>query len=493
MKMRPNLLFLFSDQHAFNVAGCYGNAIADTPNLDRLAASGVTFDAAYCPSPVCVPSRMSMLTARHPSAQDCWTNDDILGSGRATWLHALGAADYRPVLIGRLHAMGPDQLHGYAERKVGDHSPNWGGVPRHDLGVLNETNDPHRTSVIRSGPGQSAYELKDRDVTQAAVDYFDRLGEERRAGGSAEPFAVTVGFMLPHAPYVASRVDFERFAGRVPPPRHGPPAVGNEHPWLNWWRQNRGIEHVEAADAQRARAAYYGLTYRLDAMIGEVLAALERNGLADNTLVVYASDHGDQLGERGLWWKHTFYEESARVPMIMSWPGVLPAGERRPQVVNLVDLAATMLEALGAPQLPNAQGRSFLGVAKDAAAPWVDETVSEYCTDTVPIWTGGMAVRQRMLRQGRWKLIYYDGYPPQLFDLTADPDEQTDLAADAAHAPVRDRLLARLLADWRPEEIERRMNARRQEKDLIGAWARNTNPANTYVWPTRPDQNCLED
>ena len=160
-KARPNLLFLFSDQHARRIAGCYGDPVALTPNLDRLAREGLAFDNAYCPSPLCVPSRMSMLTARHPYAQECWTNDDYLRSDAATWLHAAGAAGYRPALAGRLHSMGPDQLHGYALRTVGDHSPNWGGVPRHDLGVLDKANDPWRESLQRSGVGQSAYQVKD--------------------------------------------------------------------------------------------------------------------------------------------------------------------------------------------------------------------------------------------------------------------------------------------------------------------------------------------
>jgi len=114
---RPNLLFLFSDQHTQRIAGCYGDSVALTPNLDRLAREGVAFDNVYCPSPLCVPSRMSMLTGRYPYEQECWTNDDYLRSDAATWLHAVGAVGYRPVLAGRLHAMGPDQLHGYAERK----------------------------------------------------------------------------------------------------------------------------------------------------------------------------------------------------------------------------------------------------------------------------------------------------------------------------------------------------------------------------------------
>lgn len=491
MNKRPNLLFLFSDQHAYHVAGCYGDKVAETPNLDRLAAAGVTFEAAYCPSPICVPSRMSMLTGRHPSAQDCWTNDDFLASDRSTWPHALGSAGYRPILVGRLHAMGPDQLHGYAEREVGDHSPNWGGVARHDMGVLNETNDPHGTSVVRSGSGESVYEVKDRDVTRAAVACLDRIGAARRAGND-DPFAVTVGFMLPHPPYVATKQDYSRFVGRVPPARLSRGMLGSEHPWLAWWRSNRGIEEVEIGNSLRARTAYYALTYRLDAMIGEVLDALERNGLAENTLIVYSTDHGDQIGERGLWWKHTFYEESVRVPLIMSWPGKIPRSERRRQVVNLVDLTATMLDALGAPALPHAQGRSFLDVARDADAPWIDETVSEYCTDETPAWTGGMAVRQRMLRRESWKIVYYHGYRPQLFDLASDPDELRDLGDDPAYASVRDRLLARLLADWCPQDIDRRMKARRRDKDLIGTWARRTNPPNTYLWPTRPEQNRLD-
>jgi choline-sulfatase len=214
--------------------------------------------------------------------------------------------------------------------------------------------------------------------------------------------------------------------------------------------------------------------------------------LAENTLIVYSTDHGDQIGERGLWWKHTFYEESVRVPLIMSWPGQIPQGERRRHVVNLVDLAATMVDALGAPALPHAQGRSFLNVARDANAPWHDETFSEYCTDEVPVWTGGMAVRQRMLRSGDWKLIYYHGYRPQLFNLAADPDELRDLGDDPAHAAIREQLLARLLADWSPDAIDARMKQRRRDKDLIGAWARGTKPASTFIWQTRPDQNRLD-
>jgi choline-sulfatase len=445
---RPNLLFLFSDQHARSIAGCYGDPVAVTPNLDTLARDGVTFDNVYCPSPLCVPSRMSMLTARYPYEQECWTNDDYLRSDAATWLHAAGAAGYRPALAGRLHAMGPDQLHGYVDRSIGDHSPNWGGVPRHDLGVLERANDPWRESLTHSGIGQSPDQVKDVEAAGAACEQLRRYAAARRAGRD-EPFCLTVGFLLPHPPYVAWREDYERFAGRVKPPRH-PDAPEPAHPWERWWRDDRKLASVDPADTLRARTAYYALVYRLDRLLGDVLDTLAREGLAEDTLVVYTTDHGDQLGERGLWWKHTLFEDSVRVPAILRWPGRLPAGERRTQVVDLLDVAATMATALGGPALPYGHGRDLLPVARDASAPWIDEIFAEHCTDTVPAWTGGQTAQQRMIRSGNWKLIYAHGYPVQLYDLASDPHERRDLGGIAEHAAVRERLLARVLDGWDP-------------------------------------------
>jgi choline-sulfatase len=487
----PDILFIFSDQHAQRVAGCYGDTAALTPNLDALARRGVLFENCYSPSPICTPARMSMLTARYPCRQSVWTNEDMLPSDVPTYAHALGAGGHRPMLVGRLHSLGPDQLHGYVERAVGDHSPNWPGVPRHDMGILAETNNPSRLSIDRSGAGRSAYQLLDEDTCEAALARLDDVARRRREG-DAQPFALTVGFMLPHAPYVAAPEDHARFVDRVPGPRLPPPAPGAEHPWLAWWRADRGIQEVDEADSRRARAAYYALTLQLDRQIGRVLERLHDQGLAENTLVVYASDHGDQIGERGLWWKHTFYDDSVKVPLILSWPGRLPEGQRRAAVVNLMDVTATILDAAGAPALPAANGRSFWRLAQDASTPWLDLTLSEYCTDATPYWTGGMAVQQRMLRLGRWKLVYYHGYPCQLFDLDADPDELQDRAGDPAHASVRDALLERLLADWDPEEVAGRMRRRVADKELVNRWARETRPLDTIRWPLTADQNRLE-
>jgi choline-sulfatase len=487
---RPNLLFLFSDQHTQRIAGCYGDALGATPRLDALAAAGVTFDNAYCPSPLCVPSRMAMLSGRWPHEEACWTNDDYLRSDAPTWLHGVGAAGYRPVLAGRLHSMGPDQLHGYAERMVGDHSPNWGGVPRHDLGVLDKANDPWRESLERAGVGQSAYQVKDAETTQAACDFLRRHAEARCRAADAR-FCLTVGYLLPHPPYVAWREDYARFAGRVAPPRFDDPP-DDTHAWEAWWRENRGIAQVSPELALRARTAYYALVHRLDRMIGDVLDCLEACGLAEDTLVVYTTDHGDQLGERGLWWKHTLYEDSIRVPLILRWPGHLPAGVRRRHVANLTDVAATMIDALGGMALPHGRGRSLLPVARDQGAPWDDETFCEHCTDVVPPWTGGRAVQQRAVVSGTWKLVYHHGHAPQLFDLATDPHERRDLAADPRHRAVRERLTARVLDGWDPAAIAARIRERRRDKEVLEAWARHVRPPDAFRWELLPEHNRLE-
>jgi choline-sulfatase len=481
-----NLVFLFSDQHARHIAGCYGDPIALTPALDRLAREGVTFEAAYTTAPLCTPARMAMLTGQYSHRIGCWTNSDVLASDIPTHAHSLGAAGYRPTLIGRLHSIGPDQLHGYTDRRVGDHSTNWPGGHAHSLGVLDRTNDPFRVSIERAGPGQSSYEVKDRDVLAETLRYL----EAQKPG---EPFAVTVGLMLPHQPYVCAKADYEFYAGRVPDPRLPEPGANAEHPYLRGWREHTGSLDLPVDWERRARTAYYGLTTAMDRMIAAILDKLDEAGLAQDTLVVYASDHGDQLGERGLWWKQTFYDQSVAIPLVMRWPGRLPKGERRGQVCNLLDVATTMLDALDAPALPAGQGRSLLEVACNPNSPWLDETFAEYCTDGVARWTGTAPVQQRMVRSGRFKLVYYHGLAPQLFDLAADPDELVDLAEDPDHRMVRKALTDRVLEDWDPDAIALRMSRRTAAKRLLSDWAKAVHPPEQHLWEVKMEDNWLDE
>jgi choline-sulfatase len=481
---RPNLLYIHSDQHNPAVTGCYYDPLVRTPNLDRLAAHGVVFENVYCASPLCVPARMALLTGRYPHENAVWTNNHILDSGIPTFAHAMGAAGYRPVLIGRMHALGTDQLHGYAERLVGDHGPNHPGGKGVDHGMLTGTAGPARISLQKSGPGQSAYQVHDEDVAAAAVDWLNRLGVRRRAGLAPEPFCLSVGFMLPHQPFVARRGDYDLYRGRVPLPAHPEAYSDRLHPHFRAWRTQCGIEVVSDEETLRARTAYWALVTRLDALIGEILEALRGNGLEENTLILYSSDHGEQLGEHGLWWKQTFYEDSVKVPAILSWPGTLPEGSRCARVLSALDLNATMLDALGAPPLPHSRGRSALPLARGEEDGWEDVAYSEYCTDD-----GAM---HRMVRHGDWKLNYYHGQEPQLFHLGEDAHELNDRAGDPACHEMRARLTREVLQGWDLERIAAQMAAKRAELSVLTEWARRTSPTDQYRWPLVPKMDYLD-
>ncbi|HET7769202.1 MAG TPA: sulfatase-like hydrolase/transferase [Chloroflexota bacterium] len=488
---KPNILHILSDQHSPYVLGCYGDRVVQTPNLDRIAARGTVFESAYCPSPICVPSRMSMLTGRHPYQNHCWNNSHILDSSIPTFAHALGAAGYRTILVGRMHSLGPDQLRGYSERLVGDHSPNFEGNQVESgspgRGLLDGTAGPSRVSLTNSGAGQGGYQVHDEHVTAAAVDVLNRIGIERRSLGPAKegkPFLLSVGYMLPHQPFVARRDEFERYRGQVPPPRV-PQRTEPEHPYFTWWREKTGIQEVSPEIQDRCRIAYYALVDRLDAMIGQVLRALEENGLAQNTLIVYTTDHGEQAGEHGLWWKQTMYEASARVPMLVSWPGVLPEGQRRRNVTSTLDLTATILDAAGASPLPDMAGRSFLPLLSSEDAAWEDEAFSEFCVEEG--WF------HRMIRRGPWKLIHYHGHRPQLFNLEDDPDELRDLAEDPAHTSIRQELTTRVLQGWDGDAIQAEHTLKRAQHNILRQWARTTHPREQYRWPITREMHYLDE
>lgn len=488
MSNQPDILFIFSDQHAQRIAGCYGDDTAQTPALDRLAREGVTFEACYTPSPICGPSRMAMLTGRAPHSTGVWTNNDMLPSGMPTYAHALTVAGYDTISVGRLHALGPDQLRGFSTRAVGDHSPNWPGVARHDMGVLRRTHGPNRISVERSGEGNSAYQNVDEASLDVALAQMDAISQRRRTGDH-QPFFLQVGFMLPHPPYVARPEDYAPFVGRVPPPRIAPSAA--PHPWIKWWRENRQTEDVTAEETTRSREAYYALVRRNDLHLAAILKRLDSLGLADTTLVIYASDHGDHIGERGLWWKHTMYDESAKVPLVMRWPERFPKNQRQSECVSLLDVTATIIDAAGAEALPNCEARTLVPLVSGKAQDWDDAVFSQYCVDPTEPYSGDRWTLQRMVRSGQWKYVYHDGYPEQLFDLADDPEELNDRAGDPACAKIVGALRTRALAEWDSARIKERMASQAEDRSVLRSWANVANPPDALRWEFDPDINHL--
>lgn len=447
MNLEPaNTLFILSDEHDPRVMGAAGHPLAHTPNLDRLAARGVRFTNAYTPSPVCVPARASLATGRWVHEIGYWDNATGYDGRVPGWGHALLAAGCRVESIGKLHYRGAADPTGFGAQHDPMHLEDgigqvWGSV----RDPMPETVGPSPL-FDRLGAGESAYNRYDERIAGAAVRWL----EERARRPDARPWVLFVGFVAPHFPLVVPGPYLARYPlERIPLPKLLPRDGCARHPWVE--RNARHCDHDAALGTDDRRrlaiACYLGLVTFLDEQVGRILRALEQSGLAVSTRVVYTSDHGDNLGARGMWNKCLLYRESTAVPMILSGPG-LPAGAVRRTNVNLVDFHPTLLQGAGLPPEPGLPGRSLFELAGEPDDP---ERIgfSEY--HAVGAASGAFA-----LARGRFKYHYYVGYAPELFDLHADPEETRDLAGDPAQGPVLaafERTLRQLLD---PEAVDRR-------------------------------------
>ena len=446
--------------------GCYGNDLVRTPSLDRLASEGTRFTNAYCPSPLCVPSRMAFLTARTPTDNRCWKNGHILNSAIPTWAHAMGAQGYETTLIGRMHFIGPDQRHGFMRRPLGEYYAQFPGVGYKGAPFLGEklsgTSGQTRRAVERAGWGRTTFQAFDEMVTDATCEYL----AEKAADGAGKPFAAVAGFLLPHCPFVAPKPLFDHYYDKVDIPRQSQGAMAQEPAAVAKFKLFRGLQEPLGEHQIRvARAAYLGLCDYLDTLIGRIAAKLEETGLARNTLVVYTSDHGEMAGEHGCWWKSNYFEGSVGVPLIARLPGRVPAGTSHDVICNLVDLGPTLLEMIGAPPMPRVAGRSIWPhLIGDLDAPDRQETFSEHMgnRDTTV---------SRMIRRGPWKLYHYhDDRPPVLYHLGDDPDEERDLALDPHYEPIVADLMQRLYAGWDPSAILEESARLDQDLRLLESW-----------------------
>ena len=450
-----NLLVIMSDEHNPKVMGAAGHALAQTPNLDRFATRGVRFTSAYTASPICVPARAAFATGKYQYQIGYWDNADAYDGAVPSWHHLLRARGHRVVSIGKLHFRGlPGDDHGFSEELL----------PMHVVEGLGDVKGLVRSAIPRrkgygklaemAGPGETPYTRYDRDIAARAQVW---LHEDARH--CDRPWALFVSFVCPHFPLVAPPEFYYRYLqGRIPlpklyveRPRH--------HPYLQdydgcvAYDLGFGGDH---AKVRRAIAGYLGLVSFMDDNVGKVLRALTDAGLEGDTRVVYTSDHGDNLGARGLWGKSTMYEESAGVPLILAGPDI-PAGARCATPTSHVDLFPFFLESTGVPMPRD----GYLGVSPLAlaAGEHPDHAVlSEYHAIGS---TGGIT----MLRQQQWKYVHFASYPPQLFDLENDPEELADRSADPACRATLARLEAELRRFCDPAEVD--VRAKRRQAVLL--------------------------
>ena len=463
----PNILLIMSDEHAPMYSGTYGHPLVQTPNTDRLAAEGVTFENAYCNSPLCCPSRMSFMTGRYVHQIRAWDNASPLASDAVTWAHFLGAVGYDVVLSGKQHFCGEDQLHGFRTQLARDlHAELWmqDGVPRGAPNWEEGTLPAPRPwgGLEAAGPGTTLEIEVDDLVEEKALAYLREPERKER------PWVLNVSFIAPHFPLVVPQRFWDLYPlDQIDMPEIPPGHLETQHPVHQRMRHNFGCVDFPEELVRRGRAGYYGLITYLDEKMGRLLDVLKETGQYENTVVVYCSDHGEMNGEHGMWRKSSFYEASVRVPLQISWPGHLPAGRRIREVVSLVDLIATLAEMADAPEVAPLDGDSLLPLInhtdkdnRTGTQAWKDEAFSEYLAH-------GVARPTAMLRRNRYKLHYSLGDPPQLYDLIQDPNEFHDLAQDPTYASVVSDLQERLLARWDAVTIEEEVKQSQRERRLI--------------------------
>ena len=480
--VQPNIIFVLSDQHNPLIIGNHGDPFVRTPNLDRLTAEGTALDNCYCGSPLCVPSRSALLSGLLPHRTGIFTNFQALPSDQTTFVHALAIAGYDTVLAGRMHFVGPDQRHGFAERLVGDITPSTIGVGYDNYGVLRGTTGQNRVAATKSGPGRSAVLQYDEAVLAAACGYLEQRAE------TSKPLFMTVGFYGPHCPFVCPHDLFEHYYETLPHPEPLDDMRGALHPAVEKWLSNRGILDLDLDTIHRARAAYYGLIELMDQYVGRLRETIAATIGSENTLIIYSSDHGDMAGDKGMFWKSNMYEGSVRVPAIFHLPDAIPAGRRITGLTSLLDFGPTLIELAGAPALPLADGQSIWPQLTGDKEIDPDRVVLSMCGDL----KGDLP--SAMVRQGPWKLIDHHSYAtPQLFNLEDDPHEQMDLGDSESHAEVKQALYQELNQVWDGAAVHEHVQRVAAYTNLRGQF--NTKTGNRYPddWRGDPEDNTVDD
>src|SRR5687768_8732032 len=439
-----------SDEHDPRWMGCSGNRMMITPNLDRLAARGLRFTDAYTTCPICVPARAAFAVGKYLYQIGYWDNADPYDGKIPSWHHRLRDRGHRVVSVGKLHFRSNDDDNGFSESIV----PMNVFERKGDLyGLLRGDDMPARADGKKlaglAGPGESEYTWYDREIASRAQIWLREEANKYRD----KPWVLFVSFVAPHFPLTAPPHCYYRYPfDRIPMPKLY--RQENLHPYVRDQAENTGYDKYfkDEAAVKRARAGYFGLVSSLDENIGHILNTLEEMGISGNTRVLYTSDHGDNLGARGLWGKQVMYEEAAKVPMILAGPDV-PVGVRR-EPVSHVDCYPTIMECVGE-EAPEASGISLLKKQERVI-------VSEYHASS-------SRSGEFMIRNGKWKYVYFVHYPdrPELFDLESDPEELKNLAGDRNHKKILDECEAKLRSMLDPEEVDRR--AKRRQAEIVAA------------------------
>ena len=480
MTQQPHILIIMADQLSPSFLPAYGHKVVRTPNIDALAAGGVVFENAYCASPLCSPSRASFMSGLLPSRTRVYDNAAEFCADVPTFAHHLRRLDYRTVLSGKMHFCGPDQLHGFEKRLTTDIYPA-------DFGWTPDWDHPHErpdwyhnmSSVTQAGLAVRTNQLDfDDEVTFAAEREIYDFARAR----DARPLLLVASLTHPHDPYAITREYFDLYRDEDIDMPGAPIPVDRLDPHSQRLRHVCAMDAVQLTEPQirTARRAYYGEISYVDHNVGRLMKALRECGLAETSIVIVVADHGEMLGDKGLWYKMSFFENSARVPLIVHAPGRF-APRRVAAAASLLDIAPTLVELAGGfARDVETDGRSLKAHLDGGTAP--DETRAEYLAE-------GAVAPIVMIRRGPHKFISSPADPDQLFDLTRDPGERTNLAADPTLHPVVAAFRAEVARRWRLDDIDAQVRASQRRRRIVGEALAKGEPT---AWDFQPFRDAAK-
>jgi choline-sulfatase len=473
----PNILIVMADQMAPAFLPIYGHSLVRAPNMQALARDGVVFDSAYCASPLCAPSRASFMSGLLPSRTRVYDNAAEFGADIPTFAHALRLRNYRTILSGKMHFCGPDQLHGFEQRLTTDIYPadfNW--TPDWDRPDHRPSWYHNMSSVRDAGICVRSNQL---DFDDEAAFMAERAIFDLARSRDQRPFLMVASFSHPHDPFAVPQRYWDLYREED---------IDMPAPGAALDAQSRRLRHVCAMDTEpvteaqvrAARRAYYGAIAYVDDLLGRLMQALRSAALAEDTIVILTSDHGEMLGERGLWYKMSFLEGASRVPLVVASPGRFEP-RRVASSVSLLDLMPTLVDFAGwnAQSLGTAiDGRTLAPHLRGAGGH--DEAFGEYLAE-------GAIAPMVMIRRGAHKFIHSPVDPDQLFDLSHDPGERDNLVENPSAAALVANFRAEIAKRWDLVELDARVRVSQRRRRFVGA---ALSRGKIHAWDFQPFQKA---
>lgn len=464
MAHSPNILLIMADQLVPFLTGAYDHPVVQTPHLNRLTEHGVRFDAAYTPYPLCAPARAALMTGQYASKLGCYDNAAVMHADELTIAHYLTNAGYETVLSGKMHFIGPDQLHGFRRRLTTDVYPaglDWVPLPD-DQG--NFPRGGHARLYVAPDAGVrpwTKFLSYDEETHFRALEYLRERGRTK----PAEPFFLVASYHHPHDPFHVTQELWDLYEGaEIALPTYPPNLEETYSAMDRWLNHVHGTDDVTLGDPHnlyQLRRAYYGLVTYIDRKVGELLAALEQTDQRDETIVIFTSDHGDMLSEKRMVQKRCFYEWSARVPLIVNFPDRQAAGKKVTAPVSLFDLVPTLLDWAAVPV------EQRLPMDATSLNPLIDSTTDDGRTVFSEYHVEKVRAPCFMVRKGSYKYIYIHGHGGQLFDLAADPGEWNNLVGRPELQAVEEELRQLIVAQFDADQIAAAGAASVQKRELI--------------------------